>query len=151
MDNSHRENVKKLFRWWNGKVFSFETAPGTKSKEDDGFDSGMDEAEAALNSNEELSGEGGEDLDEDFRDNISAPALQSNADSRPDIPINFMQLTISERTNSSEVPSNPVAAPVGAIAVTRVSESALALGDGTPNMDALDAQNVTVCFSLITP
>jgi hypothetical protein len=55
MDNSHRENVKNLFRWWNGHVFSFETVPGTK--DDDGFDSGMDEAEAALNSDDEFSGE----------------------------------------------------------------------------------------------
>ena len=33
------------------------TIPGTSRKNNDGFDSGMDEAEAALNSDEDFSGE----------------------------------------------------------------------------------------------
>lgn len=56
MENAHREHVKNLFRWWNGHVFSFETVQGT-NRDDDGFDSGMDEAEAAINSDQEFSGE----------------------------------------------------------------------------------------------
>lgn len=58
MEHAHRETVKNLFRWWNGHVFSFETKrQGTNRTDDDEFDSGMDEAEAALNSDEELNGE----------------------------------------------------------------------------------------------
>jgi hypothetical protein len=115
MDHAHRERIKHLFRWWNGHVFSFEAVPGTSGKDDDGFDSGMDEAEAALNSDEEFSGGarsgedfGGENLDDD--------------NNRPDLSLNFVQLTISER---SGVPSNPVAAPVHAIAVPWVREPTL--------------------------
>ena len=68
MQNAHRENIKNLFRWWNGHVFSFDTVPGTNRKDDDGFDSGMDEAEAALISDGGFSDEeslGGENLGDD--------------------------------------------------------------------------------------
>jgi hypothetical protein len=139
MENAHRESIKNLFRWWNGQVFSFETASGT-NREDDGFDSGMDEAEAALNSDEEFSDAGGEEfgasgekLGDDTDSFYAAPeelqadqpltALQMNMDSRPDnLSIDFMQLTISEH---SVAPSNPLAAPVHAIAVPWVREPTL--------------------------
>jgi hypothetical protein len=149
MENAHRENVKNLFRWWNGHVFSFESVPGTSRKDDDGFDSGMEAAVAALNSDEEFSGGGGDDFgDEDFggdNNHFYPPALPSNTDT--DLSTNLMQLTISER---SAVPSNPAAAPkppIYAIAVPRVRDSEPTLGDsdGTlPNMD--DAQNVRFFF-----
>lgn len=137
MANAHREHIKNLFRWWNGRVFSFEI-PGTHRKpDDDGFDSGMDEAEAALNSDEEFSGEefGGEKFGDDTdswyaqeEPQADQPARQMNTNSRPnDLSINFMQLTISER---SVAPSNPVAAPVHAIAVPRVREPTLVRSAG---------------------
>jgi hypothetical protein len=145
MENAHRENVKNLFRWWNGHVFSFDTVPGTNRKDNDGFDSGMDEAEAALNSDGGFSDEGllggeifgddvdGDDVDGDDVDGTQAGryhwprqadnqplALGMNTDSRPDdLSTNFVQLTISER---SVAPLDPVAAPVQAIAVPWVRE-----------------------------
>ena len=72
MENAHWENVKILFRWWNGQVFSFETVPGTNRGGDDGFDSGMEEEEAALRSNDEFSGGDDEEFGgggENFDDN----------------------------------------------------------------------------------
>jgi hypothetical protein len=116
MDNAHRENVKNLFRWWNGHVFSFETVPGT-NRNDDGFDSGMDEAEAALNSDGRFSDEelGGENFGDDTDGADQLLALGMNTDSRPDnLSTNFVQLTISEH---SVAPSDPVAGPVHAIVV----------------------------------
>lgn len=130
MGNAHRENVKNLFRWWNGHVFSFDTVPGTNRKDDDGFDSGMDEAEAALNSDGGFSDEellvGGENFGDDA-DGTQAgryhwpgqadnqlSALGMNTDGRPDD-----LFTISER---SVAPSDPVVAPVHAVAVPWVHE-----------------------------
>ena len=88
MENVHRENIN-LFRWWNGHVFSFETVPGTNRKDDDGFDSGMEAAEAALNSDEEFSdeelgGPSGENFGDDGRHQADQPVQQMNTDSRPD-------------------------------------------------------------------
>ena len=118
MENAHRENVKNLFRWWNGHVFSFETVPGTarKDNDSDGFDSGMDEAEAALDSDggfsdEELGGE-----------NVGDGRYHWPGQADPDdlqVSTNFAQLTISER---SVAPSDPVAAPVHVIVVPWVHE-----------------------------
>ena len=130
MDNAHRENVKNLFRWWNGHVFSFGMPGANRLKDDDGFDSGMDEAaEAALDSNEEFDGEGHEASGDDHNSwyvseehPADRPPLQMNTNSRPDdLSVDFIQLTISDH---SEAPgtSNPVAAPVPAIAVPRVHE-----------------------------
>ena len=119
MDNAHRESIKNLFRWWNGHVFSFKTVPGADGGEHDGFDSGMEEAEAALNSDQEFSDEGenfGDDADSRYQ--ADQPALQMNTESRPDdLSTNFVQLTISEH---SAAPPDPVAAPVDAIVVSRV-------------------------------
>jgi hypothetical protein len=128
MENAHRENVKHLFRWWNGHVFSFETVPGTNRKDDDGFDSGMEAAEAALNSDEEFSdrelgGPSGENFGDDGtgrHHQADQPVRQMNTDSRPDglLSINSVQLTIPERS-ASEAPGpsdsdHSVVAPVHA-------------------------------------
>ena len=166
MENAHQENIKHLFRWWNGHVFSVGT-PGVNRKDDDGFDSGMDEAEAALDSNEEFDDEGRKEFDDEGckesgdkgreesgddheswyaleeRPDPDQPALQMTANSRSDeISIDFIQLTISEHR---EAPSNPVAAPVAApvhaIAVTRVHESTLIHSAG--------AASITYNFQLI--
>jgi hypothetical protein len=170
MENAHRENIKHLFRWWNGHVFSVGT-PGVNRKDDDGFDSGMDEAEAALDSNEEFDDEGREEFDEEGHEKFDdkgreesgdegreesgddheswyaleerpdpdQPALQMTANSRSDeISIDFIQLTISEHR---EAPSNPVAAPVHTIVVTRVHESTLVHSAG--------AASITYNFQLI--
>ena len=129
MENAHRETVKNLFGWWNWHVFSFETVPGKSRKDDDGFDSGMDEAEAALNSDVDFSdGElGGQNFgDNDDRDgwyqaDQPRPALQMSIDSHPDdISINLLPLAISER---SVAPLDPVVAPVHAIIVPWVGET----------------------------
>lgn len=137
MENAHRENIKNLFRWWNGHVFSFESVPGTSRKDDDGYDSGMDAAVAALRSDEEFSDE------DNIRDDWTTPltpaeelqadqplaALQMNTSTdghhdpqAHDISINFIQLTISEHDRAAPSESNPVVAPspVHAVAVPRV-------------------------------
>ena len=130
MDNAHRENVKNLFRWWNGHVFSF-GMPGVNRTDDDGFDSGMDEAEAALNSNKEFDSKGRSDDHNSWYVSNQHPAdrppLQMNTNTRPnDLSIDFVHLTISEHSlEASPGPSNPVAAPVHAIAVSRVHEPTL--------------------------
>lgn len=144
MDNAHRENVKNLFRWWNGQVFSFEMVPGTNRKDNDGFDSGMDKAEAAFNSDEGFSGEesGGEKLGDDndgwagLYDNDGwveadqrAPQMNSHPD---DLSINLMQLSISER--SGVAPSNSVAALAHAIIVPRVREPTLVHSAGVASV-----------------
>ena len=103
MDNSHREHIKNLFRWWNGHVFSFE-APGTIGTENRGEDSGMEEALKALDSDEEFGGDswyGQDGPDPHHPDNLS---------------IDFVNFTISEHT------SVPVAAPANAIAAPQVRE-----------------------------
>jgi hypothetical protein len=84
---------QNLFRWWNGQVFSFETAPGTNRKDNDGFDSGMDEAEAALKSDDEFSGGnseefGGENFGDD-NNSLFAPALNTLAERCNDLSVNF--------------------------------------------------------------
>jgi hypothetical protein len=97
MENAHRDHVTNLFMWWNGHVFSFEMVPGINRRDSDGFDSGMDEAEAALNSDEEFIGENfGDDIDGRHPDDS-------------DLSVNFARLTIPER---SVTPLDPVAAPV---------------------------------------
>lgn len=121
MENAHREHIKNLFRWWNGLVFSFEM-PGT-GKEDDGFDSGMDAAEAALDSNEEFSGGelGGKKFDDD--DDVESWYAPEELPAAPqDLSINFMQLTISEHTVAASIPP---AALANAIAVPRVRQPTL--------------------------
>ena len=135
MDNAHRKNVKNLFRWWNGQVFSFETVPGTNRKDNDGFDSGMDEAEAAFNSDEGFSGEesGGEKLGDDNDGWVEADQRAPQMNSHPDdLSINLMQLSISER--SGVAPSNSVAALAHAIIVPRVCEPTLVHSAGVASV-----------------
>jgi hypothetical protein len=99
MENAHRDNIQNLFKWWNWHVFSFEMVPGTNRKEDDAFDSGMDEAEAALDSDDKFSDDG----DEIFGNDID--------NRRPDnLFIDFVPLTIAERI--SVAPLEPAVAPV---------------------------------------
>ena len=103
--------VKNLFRWWNGHVFSFDMP----IRKDDGFNSGMEEAEATLNSDEDLSGK---DLSGDkFGDNSDhdswyalvehqgdQSALQMNISSCCDnLSVNFVQLAISEHISQTSL------------------------------------------------
>ena len=135
MENAHRENVKNLFRWWNGQVFSFETVPGTNRGGDDGFDSGMEEAEAALRSDDEFSGGDDEEFGgsvENFDDNNNI-SYGPVAESRTDLAANLMQLTVSE-------PSDPVLAH--AIAVPWVREREPTLGDSDGSSVIMDVQTV---------
>jgi hypothetical protein len=119
MHNSHRERIKFLFRWWNRAVFTFET-PGTRGKEDDEL-IGMEEAEAALNLDEEFSDADNWYAREDFLDN--QPALQMHTNNDPDdLSTSFMQLTISEHSVSPPV---PLPAPAHAIAAPQVREPSL--------------------------
>ena len=117
MENAHRDHIKNLYRWWNGQVFSFEMS-GNEGKKDEGQDSGMEEAEAALNSDEEMSSrdftgmkeaEAVLDSDEELSGREFADGIEdwygSNADHSAwplqnshsaDLPANIMQLTISD-------------------------------------------------------
>src|ERR1700679_49377 len=46
MKNSDKPDIEALFKWWNGRVFTFDTSKqGVKT---DDVDSGMDEAELVL-------------------------------------------------------------------------------------------------------
>ena len=111
MDNVHWETVKNSFRWWNGHVFSFDMP----TRKDDGFDSGMEEAEATLNSDEDLSGKDlsgdkiGDNSDHDswyapVKHQADQPALQMNISShRDDLSVNFVQLTISEHIGQTSL------------------------------------------------
>jgi hypothetical protein len=99
MENAHRDHIKNLYRWWNGQVFSFEISR-TKGKKDDEQDSGMEEAEAALNSDEELDGRGFANEIEDWyapkgsHGDQPAWLLQNNRSA--DLSADFMHLTISD-------------------------------------------------------
>ena len=141
MDNAHLETVKNLFRWWNGNVFSFDMP----IRKDDGFDSGIEEAEAALNSDEDLSSKDlsgdkiGDNSDHDSwyapaKHQADQPALQMNISSCCDnLSVNFVQLTISEHIsqtsltlataplpNPAAAPLNPPVAPVHAVTVPQI-------------------------------
>jgi hypothetical protein len=99
MVNAHRDHIKNLYRWWNRHVFSFATSQTTRKK-DDGEDSRMEEAEAALNSDEEF-----QVGDEKFGNGIEdwyalegsrgEPAWPLNNRSA-DLSIDFAQLTVSD-------------------------------------------------------
>jgi hypothetical protein len=120
MDQAHRDHIKNLYRWWNGEVFSFEIS-GMKGKEDNGQDSGMDEAVAALNSDEELSGGGFANQIEDWyaSEGSDPPAQLQNSRSADDnISADFMQLTISD----DRVATQAVASSHHYTVTTRVHE-----------------------------
>ena len=137
---------QNLFRWWNGHVFSF----NIPIRKDDGFDSGMEEAEATLNSDEDLSSENlsgdkiGNNSDHDSwyalaKHQADQPALQINISSCHDnLSVNFVQLTISEHIsqtsltlataplpNPAAAPLNPSVAPVHAVTVPQTCEPSL--------------------------
>ena len=138
MDNAHQETVKNLFRWWNGHVFLFDMP----IRKDDEFDTGMEEAEAALNSDEDLSSKDlsgdkiGNNSDHDSwyalaKHQADQPALQMNISSHcDDLSVNFVQLTISEHISQTSLtlataPLNPLVVPVHAVAVPQIHEPSL--------------------------
>ena len=148
MDNVHWEHIKNLFRWWNGLVFSFEMW-GTE-KEDDGFDSGMDEAEAALNSDEEFSSAefgskkfGDDDVESWYAPEELPAAPQTNANSHSDLSINFMQLTISEHSIAHLIPP---AAHANAIAVPWVRQPTLVHSAGAAWLSHPSHNNISNSF-----
>ena len=89
MKNATSENVKNLFMWWNGRVFSFDTAH--KVVESKGMESsGIDEAELGLNASgdseiedlrltnhQEPENRGGEEVVDGFS-NLTLGAAQLN-------------------------------------------------------------------------
>ena len=142
MDNAHRDHIKNLYRWWNGHVFSFENS-GKEGKNDGGQDSGMDEAEAALNSDEELSGvvsnteEFGDGIEDwhRFQDGHPARSLQNNCSA--DVSADFMRLTISDRQAAARV--HAVASSRRYTVAPRVREPNFTLSEspGTHDLSAL--------------
>lgn len=82
-------------------MFSFEES-GTTGKEADGQESGMEEAEAALNSDEELSKEFANGIEAWYAAEDDQPARQD--DYSVNLSANFMQLNLSEH-GEAQIPA----------------------------------------------
>jgi len=74
MANAQKEQIKELYMWWNGWVFSFEKAPKLTNTDDE-ESSGMDEAVECLDDFEQERGWQEEDLIERF-DSLSVAEHQ---------------------------------------------------------------------------
>ena len=99
MKNTNNSNVKNLIRWWNGKVFSFDTTKIHGVKADD-EESGMDEAELFL-------------ADDDHSDSERVSQNENNNNEENFIGT-FNQLTIDiphDSKSNQPLPLHPVADP----------------------------------------
>jgi hypothetical protein len=123
MSNAHKEQIKKLYMWWNGWVFSFEKAAITCDADNEGS-SGMDEAVECLNDDMQVLTDGWQEKDLTQRfDNLSVSVTvavqESSAGSskvtQPVIPSSFApgpsHLDSVEQQDSDALISEPQAGP----------------------------------------
>jgi hypothetical protein len=112
MKNSTNINVKELFKWWNGRVFSFDTTKIREVKADD-MESGMDEADLFL-------------ADDYFSD--SEVVLSRNENNNEDFIGTFNQLTIDMQHDSNQpLPSHTVADPCASSSEPRLDSEIIIL------------------------
>jgi hypothetical protein len=87
MKNATKSNIEDLFKWWNGKVFSFDTKiQGVKA---DDVESGMDEAELFLADDFQVS-------------NSEMVSQRENNNNEDDFIGTFNNLTIDMHDNSNQ-------------------------------------------------
>jgi hypothetical protein len=127
--NAGKEQIKALYMWWNGWVFSFEKTPKL-STIDDGESSGMDEAINCLDSDNDFGmqvstdrQESGSQLEEYLMDTFDSLAIMAE---------HHHQLGLGESSSgSSRVPPNQPAQPI---------VSSFAPVNGPSHMDSVEQQ-----------